>query len=62
MLKVSKKGIKSSVVIALLMSIFDYSSGDEVGFFSVSINFFVVLVIYEVIGFIENLLKSKFNK
>lgn len=33
MLKVSKKGIRSSVVITLLLSVFDYSSGDEVGFF-----------------------------
>ncbi|MGM0544510.1 MAG: hypothetical protein ACQERP_11615 [Pseudomonadota bacterium] len=62
MLKVSKQGIKSSVVITLLMSVFDYSSGEEVGFVSVFVNFFILLLIYEGVGFIEQLLKRRFGK
>ncbi|MGM0824050.1 MAG: hypothetical protein ACQEUY_04945 [Pseudomonadota bacterium] len=62
MLKVSKKGIKSSVVITLLLSVFDYSSGEEVGFVSVFFKFFVFLLIYEGIGFIEQILKKRFGK
>ncbi|WP_074397227.1 MULTISPECIES: hypothetical protein [unclassified Halomonas] len=62
MLKVSKQGIKTSVVITLLISIFDYSDGEEVGFSSVLVKFFALLVVYEGIGFIEKLLKSRFGK
>lgn len=52
MLKISRRGLKASVLITLIISILDYFRGKEVEFFSVAIMFFIVLVVYEALGFI----------
>lgn len=61
MFKVSKQGLKTSAVITLLISILDFFRGKEVDFISIVITFFVLLAVYELIGFMGSILK-KFNK
>lgn len=57
MFKVSKQGLKTSALITLLISILDFFRGKEIGFISILITFLVLLVVYEVIGFIGSVLK-----
>lgn len=61
MLKFSKQGLKASILITLLISVLGYFRGEEFGFLPIVIKFFVILVVYEVVGFIGNALK-KINK
>lgn len=62
MFKVSKQGLKVSALITVLMSVLDYFMGEEVGLFSIFIDFFVLLLVYEVVGFIESLVRSRFDE
>ncbi|MGM0824045.1 MAG: hypothetical protein ACQEUY_04915 [Pseudomonadota bacterium] len=58
MLKISRQGLKASVLITLIISILDYFRGKEFEFVSVVIMFFIVLVVYETVGFIGGALNK----
>lgn len=58
-MELSRRGVRAGIMIALVVSFFDYFQGEEVSFYSISFFLVVFIVGYEVILFLENIIKSK---
>lgn len=58
-MELSRRGVRAGIMIALVVSFFDYFQGEEVSFYSISFFLVVFIVGYEVLLFLENIIKSK---